>query len=79
MTVITEEQEAELWAEIDKVFIKYEERQPNDLDFHDIMKRYGVGQSTAHNHMDELVRSGKYEYVKVKDDAGNPIRVIRRI
>jgi deoxyribodipyrimidine photolyase len=69
----------EIFADIGKLFPKYKERQPNDLDFHDIMKYYGVGQSTAHSHMDEFVKSGKYCYVKVKDDVGNPIRVIRRI
>lgn len=69
----------DLWAEIDKLFIKYEERQPGDIDYRDMMKRYGVCQNTAHIRMDTLVQSGKFRFVLVKGNASAPIRVIRRM
>jgi hypothetical protein len=69
----------ELWAEIDREFGKYEERQPGDIDYHDIVERYGITENSAHNRMNKLVKSGKYRFVKVKGNAGAPIRVIRRI
>lgn len=69
----------EVFAEIDKLFVTYEERQPGDIDYHDIMARYRICQSTAHVRMDELVRSGKYRFVFVKGNAGAPIRIVRRI
>jgi len=67
------------WIEIDKLFVTYEDRQPGDIDYHDFMERYKVGQNTAHMRMDELVQSGKFRFVWIKGNAGAPIRVIRRI
>jgi hypothetical protein len=69
----------DIFADIGKLFVKYEERLPNDIDFHDIMEYFGICQNTAHIRMDELVQSGKFRFVHVRGKSGAPIRVIRQI
>lgn len=69
----------ELLAEIGTEYAKYEERLPNDIDFHDIMEYFGICQNTAHIRMDELAQSGKFRFVHVRGKSGAPIRVIRRV
>jgi hypothetical protein len=68
----------DIFTEIDKLFVTYEERQPGDIDYRDMMARYGICQNTAHIRMDTLVQSGKFRFILVKSNSGR-IRVIRRI
>lgn len=56
----------DIWEEIDAIY-RLPERQPGDIDSHQMRERYGGSLGTAQRRMHKFVDSGEYEFMTVKD------------